>query len=255
MPRIRRRKAFRAILDDNETKPVDPELDDPDLSATPAAVEDRRDVAAILSRGDPKEPEALVEVLGEGIAGGAFTAKIALAAGELSFSLDEVKVLEAWVSVLTPLAVEDERLRGALKTASEFLGTRGAASLRSVAEGLTAQLREILRQGRRPVATVEGVSAQVERSALEQRAYARRTVLGGPHLLAALSGGPGHSAPPAPVYVPEAIATALPLMSRFRARLLAEVHAQVDQGEAHPVALRAVAVARVMSFGSAGRRR
>ena len=241
VPRIRRRKIFRAVLDTLEETPIDPELDDPTRSASPAAIEDRRDVAAILTRGDPVAPDALARVMEEGIAGGTFHAKIALVAGELAFSFDEVKLLEAWVSALTPLAGEDERLRATLRQATDFLATRGAASLPAVAEGLSAQIREVLRQGRRPVASVEGMTAHVERSALEQRAYARRTVFGAPHVRALLSGG-------VPVYVPEAVAAGLPLMTRFRARVLGEVHPQADQGEAHAVALRAVALGRAVSL-------
>jgi len=254
IPRIRRRKAWIEILDALEDEPLDPELEDAELSATPAMVENRRDISAILSRAEALSPEQLGEVLREGISAGAFTAKIALVAGEISFKFDETKLLEALSAAVTPLAADDERLRTALATANAFLGARGASSLPAVAEGLFAQIREVLRQGRRAT-PIDGIIAQVERAALEQRAYQRRMVFGGPHLRGAIAvaAASGQAAQAVPVYVPETIAMALPMMASFRARILGEVHPRVDRAEASALSLRGVAIGRAVSLGAAGK--
>ncbi|WP_170319776.1 DUF2169 family type VI secretion system accessory protein [Polyangium spumosum] len=252
MPRIRRRKAWKEILDALEDEPIDPELDDAELSATPATVENRRDISAILSCGEALGPERLGEVLKEGISAGAFTAKIALCAGELSFKFDEAKLLEALCAAVTPLAVDDDRLRAALATADAFLGARGSASLPAVAEGLFAQIREVLRQGRRAT-PLEGILAQVERAALEQRAYQRRMVFGGPHLRGSIAVSAGPAAQAVPVYFPEDIVMTLPMMASFPARILCEVRPRVDRAEASSLSLRGVAIGRAVSLGAAGK--
>jgi hypothetical protein len=253
MPRIRRRKAWKAVLDEIEEKPLDPELDDPELSSTPAVMENRRDVGAILSGADPSGPAELREVFREGISNGAFTAKMALCAGELAFVFDEVKLLEALVAAVTPLAADEERLRGVLKSANEFLGKPGASSLPGVADGLSAKMKEVLRQVWKGQA-LEGVTAQVERSALEQRAYQRRMVFGGRHLRGSMTMGGGSATAAIPVYFPEAITTGLPMMTRFQARILVEVHPQVDGADPPGVALRGVSLGRVLHFSGEGRR-
>jgi hypothetical protein len=49
--------------------------------------------------------------------------------------------------------------------------------------------------------------------------------------------------PPIPVYLDEALAAGLPAAPRVRTRMLAHVHPGVDQHESHAVALRAAALA------------
>jgi hypothetical protein len=52
-----------------------------------------------------------------------------------------------------------------------------------------------------------------------------------------------------PVYLPERLSAELPLYQRFKARILAEVWPQVDQGEAQAVALRGAGLGRILGFG------
>jgi hypothetical protein len=51
------------------------------------------------------------------------------------------------------------------------------------------------------------------------------------------------------VYLPEALARTLPMFPSFEARLLAEAHPAQDVAEASPVALRALALGRVIATG------
>ena len=243
VPRVRRRRSWRELLDQIERMPIDPELDAPELSFTPADVENRRDISAILTRVEPLRPDAAREVLAEGVYQGAFSPKAALFAGELSMPWDEITHLRALVIAATPLSTEDERLRAALRAAGDFLAIPGLFGAPAVADGLAARIREILRQGRRAVSP-EIIEMHAERAALEQRGYQRRVVFGGPHLKGLLRGAP--NGPAAPVYLPERIAADLPLFQRFRARLIVEVHPPVEQQETFPAAFRALAVARVL---------
>ena len=68
-----------------------------------------------------------------------------------------------------------------------------------------------------------------------------RSVFGGKHLRALLHAG----GTPIPAYLPESAANVLPLHPRFKVRLVVEVHLQIDPYEAHQVALRGLALARV----------
>jgi hypothetical protein len=136
----------------------------------------------------------------------------------------------------------DENIRAAVASAQEMLKLPELASAPAVAEGLTARVREAWSRGKRPAP--EGyLEAQTERALLEQRAYQRRKVFGKKHLRALLT--PAGSKEVVPAYLPEELCDALPMYARFRARLIAELHVQVDQQESHPAALRVLALARV----------
>src|SRR5690606_7918382 len=85
---------------------------------------------------------------------------------------------------------------------------------------------------------------QTERALLERRGYQRKSAFGQKHLRGELV-FTGMDAG-VPTYLADDLAKKLPLFRRFRVRLLAEVHHQEDQYEAHGAAFRAVAVARVV---------
>jgi hypothetical protein len=241
--RIRRGNAWRAILDEVAAEPLDPDRNHPE----PAEAENWRDLAAILTRATPASPEALLDVLARGIRASTLSPTLALVSGDLIFPLDEAGLVRALVLVSTPLAAEDERLRAALRTAGEFVAMPGASSARAVAEGLGARIKEILRQGRREV-PIELLESEAERAALEQRAYQKRLILGGAHVRALLVAESAADAVHAgvPVYLPERLAAELPMILRFKARILAEVLPQADGREPHAVGLRAVAVGRIV---------
>jgi len=72
-------------------------------------------------------------------------------------------------------------------------------------------------------------------------------VLGGAHLVAMLSG----VGPTTAVYLPEHLAAQLPVVARMKARLVVEPHPQQHPADGEGVALRTLALARVI--GSRGR--
>ena len=242
MPRIRRAPRWRSILHELEKHPPDPDLEDPAFAKDPADVEDRREIFEILARGTPaiaaEVNEALVAAVRED---GKLVPPLLLVGGELQLPFDEIETLRATVTTVTPLAGNDENLRASIDVARQFLAIPGLATAPAVAEGLTTRIRDAWNQGKRMVAPGY-LDAQTERALTEQRHYQRRTVFGGPHLRALLhAGGPS----PIPMYLPEAAAKVLPLYPRFKARVVVEVHLQLDPYETHQAALRGVALARV----------
>lgn len=245
LPRVRKQPAFRPILDALNDMPLDPDIDDPALEVEPAAAEERREIFEVLARGEALGDEALKGALRGAIRGdGRFVAPLVLLEGELALPFDEIEALKAIVATVTPLVGSDDRLKAALSAAREFLQTLDPLSSSALAEGLTAALKEAYGRGKHalPLAKVE---AQAERALLEHRRYQRRAVFGGRQLRCLLQ--PTAAASAIPAYLPEALAEALPMFERFRARLLAEAHLAADQREAHPVALRVLAIARAAS--------
>jgi hypothetical protein len=247
VPRMRRKAAWRGILDGLEGRPLDPEVDDPAFAAEPIDIEDRREVFEILARGEAASPEGVGRALSAGVREGSkFVALVELFAGELFFPFDELEKLKATMTTVAPLVGNDENLKAAVDAAKDFVAMPGLSSTSAVAEGLTKRIKDTF--GATPRATPPGyVETQTDRALLEQRHYQRRAVLGAPHLRAVL--GSGSNA--VPVYLPEALAAKLPMYQRFKARVIAEVHPRVDQYESHQAALKVVVVGWVMAMQGA----
>ena len=95
--------------------------------------------------------------------------------------------------------------------------------------------------------TLEDVAPPQGRLLGEGRGYERRALLGGPRIRALLM-LPGAEAA-CPVYLPDALSTVLPMLAAFEAQVIAQAHPSQDQAEAHPVALEALALGRVVAVG------
>jgi hypothetical protein len=80
---------------------------------------------------------------------------------------------------------------------------------------------------------------------LEQRSYQKRDLWSDSFLRAVIA--PAGEGSAIPAYLPASLAKQLPLFARFPARLLAEAFPQQDQAESCPVALRVVALGRVVT--------
>ncbi|WP_437738331.1 DUF2169 domain-containing protein [Sorangium sp. So ce1335] len=247
VPRVRRQPAFRPLLEALDERPLDREADEPALAKDPMAVEDHREIFEIIARAGATDADGAQDAVIEAVRdGGKLVPPVCLLAGELIFAFDELEALRATVTAATPLVGGDEQLRAAVAPAHEFLKLPELRSAPAVAEGLTTRIKEAF-EGKR-VAPAGYLRTQAERALLDQRHYQRRPVFGGPHLRALLQ--PPGSSQQLPAYLPEALAQQLPLYQRFRARILAELHLQVDQHESHPIALRVLALARVAPLPS-----
>jgi hypothetical protein len=205
---------------------------------------DRREILAVLSRGRPVEEAAGMEQVAAAAYrdDGAFAASLILVAGDLSFDFDEVDTLEAMLSVTTPFLGADKKLKEVAGNASEVAKADGRLP-GDIAAGFTRRIEEAFAQGQRSVAPGY-LDTSVERLLLEGRRYPRRTLLGEPRLRALLALGGGSA--PIPTYLPEALATRLPLFRRFRVRAVVELRPQEDQYETHPDALLDLALGRVL---------
>jgi hypothetical protein len=241
--RVRRHAPWRPLLEALEGQPLDKEIDDPAFAKEPMDIEDRREVFAILAHAEATGAQGLHDALAAAVReDGRYVPPLRLAAGELIFPFDEVKTLKAMISVVTPFAGQDEALRAEMATAQELFKLADLPGSPAVADALAARIREAWARGKRglPQGYLE---AQTERALLEGRCYQRRRLLGGKHLRALWQ--PAGAQELAPAYLPAEIAEGLPLYQRFRARLVVELHQQIDQYEVHPIALRVLALARV----------
>jgi hypothetical protein len=244
VPRVRRQPSWKRILGALEDEPPDAELDDVGSTEEPVEIEDRREIFEILARGEPTDGPGIQEALAGGTRDdGKFAAPIKLIAGELGFPYDELETLKATVVTVTPLVGNDEALKATVAAAQDFLKLSDMRTAPAVAEGLTTRIREAFAQGKRAVPQTY-LDTQVERALLEGRHYQRRAVFGGPNLRALLT--PGGSSHQIPAYLPDSLAQKLPMYQRFKARVIAEIHPQVDQYEVHPAALRVVALVRAL---------
>jgi hypothetical protein len=246
LPRVHRKVEFKPILRAVEERAPDTDLDDPTLSKNPAEVEDRRDMFEVLSRGDALDETALNRALERAVRDdGKFVPPLALVDGELRFFFDELETLRAALTIAAVFSPGDEPLKTAIADAREFLRTPDMRSSPSVTEGYTTRIQEALKRSKR-APTPTYLDEQTERVLVEARHYQRRTVYGAPHLRAQIQ--IGTSARPWPLYVPEPAAGRLPMFARFTVRILAEVGFQEIQYEAHPSALRVLALARVTTL-------
>jgi hypothetical protein len=167
------------------------------------------------------------------------TAPLTLLDGKLVLPFDEVEELKTTTEIAQQTAPSDnKRLKELLDYASEITKLPVSGSPELVKQ-LTAQLQEAWEKSARNLPP-KFLVKNAERSLIEKRAYAKRKVFGGSHLRAYIKLDDGE----APVYLPEAATERLPLMTSFRALLVAEVQPAVDAIEAAPIALLALALAR-----------
>jgi hypothetical protein len=244
LERARAIPQLRALFAAEKKKGAEAWLDDG--SAGPTTPEQRDRVAALraLTRGRSLDDADLTPAMAGAVTSeGAFTAPIAVIAGELHFRFDELSTLKATVAAFAPLTAADKKLKELSDSAGELLRSTWATSGAGVAEAMTMRLREAFAQQSRSLPP-NYLERTVDRTLLEQRLYQKRAVLGGEMIRALLFAGGGST--PVPTYLPESIGRLLPLFPSFRACVLASVVATQDQSEAHPAALHVIAIGRVM---------
>ena len=249
VPALRRTEKWKSLLEELEPPKKKPTFDDDDpfelTEPEPEApeIKEKRDVFGVLVRALPTDAEELPHEMSEAVQDdGTFVPPLVLVSGELFFPFDELETLKATVTAVTPLVAGDKRLKDTLDVVNELLQTPWLGSSTTVAENLTARVKEAFSAGNRML-PASYLDQHTERMLLEQRHFQKRTVFGDLRLRTLLT--PERSSAQVPTYLPEPLTKQLPMFQRFRARLLCEVHMQQDQYESHPVALRAVALGRV----------
>jgi hypothetical protein len=239
--RIRMSQAFSELL---RLPEATRETNVEELVAGRAGSRDRRDVMNVVLRAKRIDGEGLPSLVADAVTEeGAFTPPLLVTAGGLHFPFDEVEVLRATTLALSPLAAKSEALATLLRDARELLQSPWALSARTLAESLTTRLDDVYAETdhEHPVGYLERT---IERILLEERQYQRRTVFGGRHVRGLLV--PSGATTAIPAYLPDRLASELPLFRSFKACLLAEACTQQDQHEEHPVALRVLALGRLV---------
>lgn len=244
--RVRRTEAFEPFLKPPPRRPPAPKKDAPPAPESKEASEaaQRDDLAGVLAKAEPAGEDDLLGLVAEALAeGSSLIPSLAVVAGELELPFDDVELLEATASAAAPLASADKKLKEVLDLVAEVKKSDLGGATELVA-GLVARVREAWTAANKlfPPAHIE---EQPARTLLERRKYQKRELLDGKFIRALLHMGADE---PVPVYLPDALSKRLPLFRRFAARAVVEVLPQQDQFEAHPIALRAVALARALSL-------
>jgi hypothetical protein len=244
VPRARRTKAFRPILEALEQRPVDRELDDASPTDDPMELEDRRELFEVLARGSVSHLAGVHAAVDAALRkDGKFVPQLVLLAGELVTPFDPLDKLRATISTVKPLMrTEDEELKAAIERANEFLATPNLLCPAAVLDGFRKDIEEHFDASARSLDD-SYLGDATDRVLLERRSYDKRIVFGAPQLRTLLE-LPGEETL-VPTYLPESLASKLPLYRRFKVRLLAEALLQEDQYEKVDYALRAVALGRV----------
>jgi hypothetical protein len=174
---------------------------------------------------------------------GAIRPALAVISGEIALPLDDAKMLEVLSSAASSLAAGDKRLKEAVDAAADVLKTPLVAAP-EVAAAFCGRVREAWTKSSRMVPP-DYLDVHARRILLDQRSFQRRVLCNEEWVraLLALPGQPVH----VPTYIPAASTRWLPLFGRFAARVVAEIVPQLDQHEGHPLALRVLALARVIS--------
>ncbi|MDI1484039.1 DUF2169 domain-containing protein [Polyangium sp. y55x31] len=248
MPRVVRKRAWQEILDAREEEPIDPEFDDPALFKDPAEMEDRAEAHVILGRAAAVSFEGLLDAAMRAAKKAHAIPPLEVCEGELSLPFDPIEALKTTAATARPFAAGKEALSAAVQEAEGFIGSPGYQNAPGLAERFTRNIREAYALSAHGLGG-DDLDVLVARALCEGRHYQRRRVLGGNHLRALLR-APGERHPLV-VYLPAAIADDLPLFGQFPARVLGEVHFAVDPEEKLPIALRAVALGRVVRLPQA----
>lgn len=241
--RIRLVKAWAELLRPPPKK-VAPQRGAPPPPPEPPSVgaqTERADVAAVLARARSArlaEIElAITEALGNQ---GALEAPLVVVTGELELGFDKLELLKATTSAAAPLAGADKRLKEVLDFVAEMVKTELEFAPETI-DRLVARVREAWSKTNRQLPS-DHLEALPERMLLERRQYAKRALLDGEWIRAALT----VDGVALPTYLPEALRKRLPLYRRFAARAIVEAIPQQDQYETSPIALRVIALGRAL---------
>lgn len=250
MSKIRSQPTWAEVLAElakaEHDEPVD--FDEAPPPEEPPDVAERRDVVAVMTRaiavGAPGMEQAMLDSVDPN---GHFDPPMVLASGKLEFPFDQLETLKATLAAVTPLIAGNKELQDTVDAVKELMQTPWleGAGAGEVAEGLTEKVRAAFKRGDR-IVDPGYLDSHTERILLERRCYQRRTLLGGKWIRALLA--PSASKVKIPTYIPEALATELPMFTSFAARVIGEAHVQQDQYETHTTAIKVAAFGRVIKF-------
>lgn len=247
--RIRAQASFAAELRDGTSTGAWLTMED--TQQPKQEIKDRRDVVRVLRRVPAVDADGVTRALMASIdEDGALSPSLVVVAGEVMLFFHEVQTLKATIAVASPMAGVDKRLKETLDAANDLVQSDWKCTALA-AEGMTSRLKEAFGQANRTLPP-NFLDQNVERVLLEQRSYQKRMILGEKRIRAHLV--PEGSSTAIPCYLLEEVEAKLPLFTRFRVSVIAEVRGQQDQYETNPLALVGLALARVQVLGTGSAR-
>lgn len=235
VPRLRSEKAWQTCLRNQRNVRV--------ALAPNGTAEDpteARDVLHVLANAEPSAGNGIGSLMSAH--GSRPSGPLALLDGDLEpvFSLSES--LAVTLAALAPIASESPELLQVVEQVEAVAARPGVASTRPAISMLIARLHTA---AARCANVPDGyLDRTVESALVEHRRYDDCTVMGHRllRLLLHTHAGNGGAGEVLPVYAPPEIAERLPARRRFRARIVAELRARVEQSSPSDVALRAYAI-------------
>lgn len=173
------------------------------------------------------------------------TMPMVLVDGTLSLSLDPRKELETVAALARSVAEGHKSVADELARADEVLMVPGDGAA-EVMRRMTQRIRHAWRHANRSLPD-DYLTTTSERSLLVERAYHRVGLLGATWLRAELASAGSTRGRGVVAYLPESLATRLPLYLEMRVRLVVDVLPRQDMVETSPVAVGVVAMARDLS--------
>lgn len=200
----------------------------------------RRFVTRALGRVPPTEPTMLSRLLSESVdEEGFIDRRLVVIAGELALQFDGVEILKSTVEMASQLGMS-EKLKEALEGGKEIAQAQRVST--PLVDNLLSRIRREFAQANRSLPN-DYLESTVHRTMLEERKYQRRQVLGEAHLLGLLlTGGSTQT----PTYLPEHLGAQIPVLARFKVRLVAEPHPAQHPGDGEGATLRVLALGRVI---------
>lgn len=236
--RLRRSKVHAPLLVAATPPRAHQKVDVPVSEQTP---EDRArfEVLRVLSCGAPLGPDDL-HTAADALLDDPhdFDIPLLLVEGEVRPTMDEVETLRVAADLAKPLAGNNKRVQGAVAIANDAL-SRAAPPLSDAATALYRQLVSSTSELSLPPRHFADL---VDRTLLEARSFKKRTLLGAPRIRAELTFG----RLTLPIYLPDAVASSLPLLPVFSLAALVELRPREDVSEPNPAALVAFALGRVL---------
>jgi hypothetical protein len=199
----------------------------------------------VIANGTPARAHVIEAAVAELASTGTnFEAPLVLSAGELYFSFDELAMLRATITVVTPYVSDDATLAQLAGDARALLDLPWLDTAGGTADELTARIRDAFNAVSRPLPPGY-LEAQAQRIVVQERRFQRRRLQGRSWIRCSFV--PVKSRSSIPTYLPDMLAQDLPMLQHFETRLIAEAHLYEDQYESHPIALKVVALTRVVS--------
>lgn len=239
LSRIRKHPAWENILTRVKARAEDEHLDDETRPSRPRSPKDRRDLMAILTRGNPLDTQnALHELECAKKDADGFIPPLVLVEGSLEVKFDEAQALNAALACAGAYVGRD-KLEDIVARGREVLKAPWGSS--KVCVELGCDVRRRLTKDCRDQFEHDVEQTLLDGRTLDGKCWRKRVIFGQMRIVATLS---SESGPVLPTYFPEELQNELPA-ARFKARVLAEVRAGLDP-VSDKAALRVVALGRIV---------